>query len=260
MCAYRAPFAPPASRRPLHVFPRHILRSKPWLATIERRLEASRGLPRSSGRRTISRSGSKNSKNGAGSCRGPGLPKSLTADTTFGKTHATTRWRRSNRILDNLHPCRRRPLVPDAALPPTELPYASWMKTDARTWVPETQEHLRKQAIRWRKQGMSDVAIAEPLEVHRSTVSNGWRAYQAEGVRGIRSPTRGRKPGEQSTLSPRQEKQIQDLIRDKTPDQYKLSFAPWTRQAVQKLIRLRLNRTMPPRTMGETLKRWGFTL
>ena len=100
-------------------------------------------------------------------------------------------------------------------------------------------------------------------------------AYQAEGVRGIRSPTRGRKPGEQSTLSPRQEKQIQDLIRDKTSDQYKLglrsrrgstpyipagvSFAPWTRQAVQKLIRLRLNRTMPPRTMGETLKRWGFT-
>lgn len=43
---------------------------------------------------------------------------------------------------------------------------------------------------------MSDIAIAEQLEVHRNTVSNGWRAYQTEGVRGIVSQTRGRKPGE----------------------------------------------------------------
>ena len=133
------------------------------------------------------------------------------------------------------------------------------MKTDARTLSPETQEQLRKQAIRWRKQGMSDVAIAEQLEVHRNTVSNGWRAYQTEGVRGIVSQPRGRKPGEQSALSPEQETQTQDRICDQTPTPYKLSFALWTRQAVQALIRLRLNRTVPPRTVGEYLKRWGFT-
>ena len=133
------------------------------------------------------------------------------------------------------------------------------MKTDAGTLSPETQAHLRKQAIRWRKQGMSYVAIAEQLEVHRNTVSNCWKAYQAEGVRGIRSQPRGRKPGEQRTLSPGQEQQIQDLICDQTPDQYKLSFALWTRQAAQALIRQRLNRTVPLRTVGETLKRWGFT-
>ena len=40
------------------------------------------------------------------------------------------------------------------------------------------------------KAGMSYVAIAEPLEVHRNTVSNGWRAYQAEGAGGIQSQTR----------------------------------------------------------------------
>lgn len=133
------------------------------------------------------------------------------------------------------------------------------MKTDARTLSPETQEHLRKQAIRWRKQGLSYVAIAAQLEVHRNTVSNWWKAYQAEGFRGIQSQTRGRKPGEQRTLSPRQEKQIQALICDQTPEQYKLSFALWTRRAVQALLRQRLHRTMPLRTVGEYLKRWGFT-
>ena len=163
---------------------------------------------------------------------------------------------------------------------------------------------MRKQAIRWRKQGLSYVAIAARLEVRRNTVSNGWQAYQAEGVRGIQSQTRGRQPGEQRTLSPRQEQQSQALICDQTPEQYKLglrsrpaccrqarlyplgglfqtcllqagaalppasmqaylpvgvSFALWTRQAVQALIRLCLKRTMPLRTVGETLKRWGFT-
>lgn len=43
MRAYRAPFEPPALRRPLHVFPRHILRSKRWLADIERNLETFTG-------------------------------------------------------------------------------------------------------------------------------------------------------------------------------------------------------------------------
>jgi len=32
--AYRAPFAPPRNRDPLHIFPRHILASRDWLATF----------------------------------------------------------------------------------------------------------------------------------------------------------------------------------------------------------------------------------
>ena len=38
MDAYRGPFPTPESRRPLHVFPREILRSRPFLADIEQRL------------------------------------------------------------------------------------------------------------------------------------------------------------------------------------------------------------------------------
>ena len=40
MEAYRGPFPTPESRRPLHVFPREILRSRPFLAEIERGLLA----------------------------------------------------------------------------------------------------------------------------------------------------------------------------------------------------------------------------
>ena len=40
MQAYRGPFPDPESRRPVHVFPREILRSRPFLAEIERGLPA----------------------------------------------------------------------------------------------------------------------------------------------------------------------------------------------------------------------------
>jgi haloalkane dehalogenase len=45
MDAYRGPFPDPASRRPVHVFPREILRSRPFLAEVERGLPALAGLP-----------------------------------------------------------------------------------------------------------------------------------------------------------------------------------------------------------------------
>lgn len=40
MDAYRGPFPDPESRRPLHVFPREILRSRPFLAEIDSKLES----------------------------------------------------------------------------------------------------------------------------------------------------------------------------------------------------------------------------
>jgi len=45
MAAYRGPFPTPESRRPLHVFPREILLSRPFLAEIERGLAALRERP-----------------------------------------------------------------------------------------------------------------------------------------------------------------------------------------------------------------------
>jgi haloalkane dehalogenase len=45
MDEYRRPFPTPESRRPIHVFPREILRSRPLLAEIERCLEGVRDRP-----------------------------------------------------------------------------------------------------------------------------------------------------------------------------------------------------------------------
>ncbi len=49
------------------------------------------------------------------------------------------------------------------------------------------------------------------------------------------------------------------MIRDKCPNQLKLPFALWTRIAVKQLIEQLWSIRMPIRTVGEYLKRWGFT-
>ena len=132
-------------------------------------------------------------------------------------------------------------------------------KTDARKLSPQTQEQLRMQAIRLRKSGMKYIEIAKVICVHRNTVSQWWKAYESDGQKGLKSKRRGRRYGDHRSISIEQEKEIQKLICDKTPDQYKLTFALWTRQAVQELIKLQLGISMPIRTVGEYLKRWGFT-
>lgn len=69
----------------------------------------------------------------------------------------------------------------------------------------------------------------------------------------------GRKEGEQRLLTTEQEQKIRGLLIDKTPDQLRMAYALWTRQAVQELIRDCCDVVLAIRTVGEYLKRWGMT-
>jgi len=132
-------------------------------------------------------------------------------------------------------------------------------KIDARTLKPEVQEQLRKQAIQLRQKGHRIQQIAAILDVNPRTVYRWCQLYQCGGAKSIRIRKRGRPTGACRKLTAEQEKQIQRLIRDKQPDQLKLAFALWSRIAVQQLIKQLWAMRMPIRTVGEYLKRWGFT-
>ena len=132
-------------------------------------------------------------------------------------------------------------------------------KTDARKLNSESKYELRKQVIRLRKQDITNKAIAEILGVSESWVSRIWQKYQKHGPDAIKPGRRGRRAGEKRTLTSEQESAVQKLIIDKTPDQMKLAFALWTREAVRLLVKQEYGVDMPIRTVGEYLKRWGFT-
>ena len=133
-------------------------------------------------------------------------------------------------------------------------------KEDARKLKPEQQKEKRKIALRMRIKGHEFSEIGEVVGVHPRTVQYWWSRYQAEGIKSaIDGGQRGTELGSRRTLSVAQEWAVQELMREKMPDQLKLSFALWTRAAVQELIRQRFKIAMPIRTVGEYLKRWGFT-
>ncbi|QKK01882.1 MAG: IS630 family transposase [Pseudomonadota bacterium] len=136
------------------------------------------------------------------------------------------------------------------------------MKEDARALPAVVQEEKRKQAIRmWQKRRYTHREIAEQVGVHYLTVGRWVRTYQAEGMKALRaSKAQGRPVGSGRSMSEEQENQIQKVLIDKTPDQLKLSYALWTREAVQQLILQETGIRLAIRTVGDYLKRWGFTV
>jgi len=125
--------------------------------------------------------------------------------------------------------------------------------------TPEAQYEIRKAAVRMVESGKTQVEVAVFFGVARRSLFTWLQAYQEKGAKGLRTQKRGRRHGEQRTLSLDQERSIQKLIIDKCPEQLKLPFALWTRDAVKELIQDRYGMKIPIRTVGEYLKRWGFT-
>ena len=132
-------------------------------------------------------------------------------------------------------------------------------KTDTRTLPLSVVNERRRRAVKLRERGLTLREVAAQCELSVPTVMAAHRAYIAGGWKGVNVKPRGRKLGEGRQLSAAQESEIQRLICDKTPDQLKLGFALWNRQAVAQLIAERFGRTVPIRSVGEYLKRWGFT-
>ena len=130
---------------------------------------------------------------------------------------------------------------------------------DARTLSPQTQFELRKQVIRLRKKGVTNKATAEIVGISETYASTLWQTYLRGGIDTIIPKVRGRRLGTKRRLTAEQETAVQKLLIDKTPDQLKLPFALWTRDAVRLAIYQRYRLDIPLRTMSDYLKRWGFT-
>lgn len=131
------------------------------------------------------------------------------------------------------------------------------IKTDARKLDDPTRIYLKARAKELQKSGQIYLQISVLLGIHPTTVAR-W-LHPKNGTSKKAYQKRGRRSGTQRTLTVAQEKEVRDLIRDKTPDQLKLPFALWTRKSVRDLIDIRTGIKIPIRTIGEYLQRWGYT-
>ena len=128
---------------------------------------------------------------------------------------------------------------------------------DARSLSPLAQQAVRQRAVTTVLNGTSRAKAAELFGVSRQAIYNWMRAYHKGGQKALVSKRRGHRG--HIRLKPWQAALTVRLITDKLPDQLKLPFALWTREAVAQLIEQKFGLRLSVMTVGRYLKRWGFT-
>ena len=119
---------------------------------------------------------------------------------------------------------------------------------------------LRKTIIRMLKDGKKGKEIAKDLGVSVGHVSNVKKLYETGGAAALKPKKRGRPAGKNKVLIPEQEKEIQKIIVDKTPEQLRFKECMWTRNNIRQLIKEKYGIDIKLSTLGYYLARWGFTV
>jgi transposase len=132
-------------------------------------------------------------------------------------------------------------------------------KTDTRKLPDAALNERRRLAVKLRLAGVSIRETASQCELSTNTVMSAQRAYEQGGWAAVKVKRGHRPKGSGRLLSAKEEQEVQWLIQDRTPDQLKMNYALWTRQAVSELIEVRTGVRMQVRTVGKYLKRWGYT-
>lgn len=131
-------------------------------------------------------------------------------------------------------------------------------KHDARTLAPSAQEDLRRRVVAAVKGGMGKTEAANTFQVTRQSIHNWMNAVEDGGSRALKARKRGPKEGAK-LLDASQSSALVRAITSDCPDQLRLPFALWTREAVGALARQRFGVTLSLSTIGRYLRGWGMT-
>ena len=132
-------------------------------------------------------------------------------------------------------------------------------KEDARYQKLEQLHERRKQVVRLHRKGHGVMAIVGMTGLSYPAVRLAINLYEDGGYAALKPTPRGRTSGEGRSLSAEQEEFARRTICDKRPEQLKMEFALWSRAAVVQLIEREFGIRLAVRTVGDYLKRWGFT-
>ena len=120
------------------------------------------------------------------------------------------------------------------------------------------QAAIRVQVIQYLKKKLgTQREAAEVFGLSLDGVHRIWKRYRTGGIRNIAPRKRGIKGGKK--INGAQSAQVRRLIKDKLPDQLKLPFGLWTREAVKQLIFEKYGIELSRWQVGRYLKSWGYT-
>jgi transposase len=118
----------------------------------------------------------------------------------------------------------------------------------------------RRRAVTLRLSGMKLKQVCALSELSKGVVIAAVQAYQRGGWEAVAvQEHRGPAKGTGCILDEQQQLAIRQLIHAHAPDQLDLPYALWSRPAVSAPIEKEYGMTLPVRTVGSYLQRWGFT-
>jgi transposase len=130
---------------------------------------------------------------------------------------------------------------------------------DARQLSDEALQILRLRALHGIELGYSEIELADLLGVCHETISRWWSAYSTAGTSALPGDRTGRPVGAGRMLSDEQAQRIQQCLDYQLPQALGLAHALWTRRAVRELIQKEFGIVLAERTVGQYLRRWGYT-
>jgi len=128
---------------------------------------------------------------------------------------------------------------------------------DTRRLSPAALDVLRVRVMKAVAGGMTQSEASRVFGVSRQSVIAWQRRFRERGCVGLRSRRRGRP--RRSALRSIQAAQTVRLIIRRCPDQLRLPFALWTREAVQLFLRRRFGVRVSIWTVGRYLREWDLT-
>jgi transposase len=132
------------------------------------------------------------------------------------------------------------------------------MKTiDTRRLSPQAQEQVRLKVVAVVWEGMPKRKASRLFGVSRTSIDSWLAKVEDGGLRALKSKPRGRP--RHSRLPGWQAANVVRLIESGCPDQLRLPFALWTREAVRQLLRNRFGLEVSVWTVGRYLGHWGLT-
>jgi len=132
-------------------------------------------------------------------------------------------------------------------------------KKDARSLSQESKEALRRRGVAAVLSGMKQKQVARALGVSEYAMSLWMRAYREGGDEALSARKKGPAKGYGKKLSLRQERRVKGWIVGKCPEQLRLPFVLWTREAIRELVEERYGIRLGLSTVGNYLQAWGLT-
>lgn len=138
----------------------------------------------------------------------------------------------------------------------------------SRTASKVAEQHAKRlRIVALHEQGCLTVKeIAHQAGVSTPTVRSTLRRHAESGVDGLAPEPRGRATGQGRVLSPAQELHLRTALLSQHPAELGISATAWTRAAVLTLVNRVMAEGRGPsrgpmssRTLGDYLRRWGFT-